>query len=395
MSRRRIDPTPSATVRTSSRGSRRATPAVNAPSPQSGPLSSSDRKLLAICAATTIAAGVFHNSNGPIVSFVVAGIALAALASMVGRCVEAIGDKLGPGATGVLQSFLANLPEIFVIMFALKAGLYDVVKATIVGSVLANVLLVAGLAYLVGGLKHGRQRFNEYASRQLGLMLLLSVAVLAIPTLTATLHTPAAGHERAITVVISLLLLGLFAASLPDILRTGQGATTPSTEALAARSESEHHGNWSLTLGVSLLAGTAIASAFVSDWFVSALSPAMDSLNINPTFAGLIIVAIAGNAVENVVGIQLCARNQPEYALQVILQSPVQVAMIVAPLIALFAPLVGAASFTLVLTPLLLAVLAIATLITVVVVEDGESTWFEGVALLVLYVAIACAFWWG
>lgn len=395
MSRRRIDPTPSTTERTSSRGSRRATPAVHVPHPHSGPFSSSDRKLLAICVAATIAAGVFHNSNGPIVSFVVAGVALAALASLVGRCVEAIGDKLGPGATGVLQSFLANLPEIFVIMFALKAGLYDVVKATIVGSVLANVLLVAGLAYLVGGLKHGRQRFSESASRQLGLMLLLSVAVLAIPTLTATLHTPAAGHERAITIVISLLLLGLFAASLPDILRTGQGATTPSIEAIAARSETEHHGNWSLTLGLSMLAGTAIASAFVSDWFVSALSPAMDSLNINATFAGLIIVAIAGNAVENVVGIQLCARNQPEFALQIILQSPVQVAMIVAPLIALAAPLVGAATFTLVLTPLLLAVLAMATLITVVVVEDGESTWFEGAALLALYIAIACAFWWG
>ncbi len=370
-------------------------PVIHMPHGTSGPFSSSDRKLLAVCVAATIAAGVFHNSNGPIVAFVVAGIALAALASLVGRCVEAIGDKLGPGATGVLQSFLANLPEIFVIMFALKAGLYDVVKATIVGSVLANVLLVAGLAYVVGGLKHGRQRFSEVASRQLGLMLLLSVAVLAIPTLTSTLHTPAAGHERVITIVISLLLLALFAASLPDILRTGAGPTTSSTEAMEARSETEHHGAWSLTLGVSILAVTGIASAFVSDWFVSALSPAMDSLNINATFAGLIIVAIAGNAVENVVGIQLCARNQPEYALQIILQSPVQVAMIVAPLIALAAPLVGAATFTLVLTPMLLAVLVIATLITVVVVEDGESTWFEGAALLALYVAIACAFWWG
>ena len=395
MSRRRIDPTPSTTERKKSGGSRRARPTVHVPHGNSGPFSSSDRKLIAICIAATIAAGVFHNSNGPIVAFVVAGIALASLASLVGRCVEAIGDKLGPGATGVLQSFLANLPEIFVILFALKAGLYDVVKATIVGSVLANVLLVAGLAFVVGGLKHGRQRFSEVASRQLGLMLLLSVSVLAIPTLTSTLHTPAAGHERAITIVISLLLLALFAASLPDILRTGAGPTTSSTEAIAARSETEHHGAWSLTLGISVLGVTAIASAFVSDWFVSALSPAMDSLNINATFAGLIIVAIAGNAVENVVGIQLSARNQPDYALQIVLQSPVQVAMIVAPLIALAAPLVGAATFTLVLSPMLLAVLVIATLITVVVIEDGESTWFEGASLLALYVAIACAFWWG
>ena len=400
MSRRLIDPTPAENSdrkvdRKKSGGARRATPNVSSTPQSTGPFSSSDRKLLAIGVAATIAAGVFHNSNGPIIAFIVAGVALAALASLVGRCVEAIGDKLGPGATGVLQSFLANLPEIFVIMFALKAGLYDVVKATIVGSVLANVLLVAGLAYLVGGLKHGRQRFSQTASRQLGLMLMLSVAILSIPTLTSTLHTPAEDHERTITIVISLLLLALFVASLPDILKTGKGPTTPSIEAIAARSETEHHGDWSLALGLSLLAGTAIASAFVSEWFVAALSPAMDSLNINATFAGLIIVAIAGNAVENVVGIQLCARNQPEFALQVILQSPVQVAMIVAPLIALAAPLVGAATFTLVLTPMLLAALALATLITVIVVEDGESTWFEGAALLALYVAIACAFWWG
>ena len=111
--------------------------------------------------------------------------------------------------------------------------------------------------------------------------------------------------------------------------------------------------------------------------------------------AGLIIVAIAGNAVENVVGIQLAAKNQSEYALQVILQSPVQVAMIVAPMIALAAPLVGASTFTLVFTPLLLAVLVMATIVTALVVEDGDSTWFEGAALLGLYVAVATAFWWG
>ncbi len=396
MSRRRIDPTPSPeSSRRSAGGSRRATPATIQPPHGGGMFSNSDRTLLAIATSATIAAGVFHSSNGPVVAFIVAGIALASLASLVGRCVEAIGDKLGPGPTGVLQSFLANLPEIFVIMFSLKAGLYDVVKATIVGSVLANVLLVAGLAYLVGGLKNGRQRFSETASRQLGLMLLLSVSVLAIPTLTSALHTPAADHERVITVVISIVLLALFAASLPDILRTGQGATTSSVEAMQARSETEHHGAWSLTLGLTLLTITAIASALVSDWFVSALSPAMDTLHINPTFAGLIIVAIAGNAVENFVGIQLCARNKPEYALQIVLQSPVQVAMIVAPLIALAAPLVGAATFTLTLTPMLLASLILATLVTVVVVEDGETTWFEGAALLALYVAIACAFWWG
>ena len=389
MSRRQIDPKPERTRR---KAEKHHTVSVRE---DSGTFTSSDRKLLAMVAATATAAGVFHSSNGPIVAFVSAAIALATLASLVGRSVEALGDKLSAGATGVLQSFLANLPEIFVIIFSLKAGLYDVVKATIVGSILANVLLVAGLAFFLGGLKHGRQHFSQQVSRQLGLMLLLSVSVLSIPTMTASLHSPAEQHERAITVIVSVLLLALFLASLPDTLKRGESQVSASHEAMEAKSKAEHHGSWSLTLGISMLALSAIGAAFVSEWFVASLSPAMDAMNISPGFAGLIIVAIAGNAVENVVGIQLAVKNQSDYALQVILQSPVQVAMIVAPMIALIAPLVGAGTFTLVLSPLLLGVMALATLITVVAVEDGDSTWFEGLSMLALYVAIATAFWWG
>ena len=144
-----------------------------------------------------------------------------------------------------------------------------------------------------------------------------------------------------------------------------------------------------------MLAAAGIAAAFVSDWFVAALTPAMNSLGISEAFAGLVIVAIAGNAVENVVGIQLAARNQADYAIQVIMQSPLQVALFVAPALVLAAPLLGAATFTLVLSPLLLAVLLLAALVATFVVFDGESTWFEGSILIVLYGLIAAAFWWG
>ncbi|MEI6405609.1 MAG: sodium:proton exchanger [Actinomycetes bacterium] len=383
MSRRRIDPTIQTTV---------------APKKRPGTLTSSDRKLLALCLGTTVAAGIFHNSGGnSVVSFTSAAVALAMLASLVGRSVEALGDRLGAGATGVLQSFLANLPEIFVILFSLKAGLYEVVKATIVGSILANVLLIAGLAFFFGGLKHGRQKFDAAASQQLGLLLVLSVFVLSIPTLTSALHTPAAEHERTLTMAVSVALLVLFLASLPETLRRGknQSPITGSQEALAAKSVAAHHGQWPLALAFTMLGLSGVGAAFVSEWFVSALSPAMDTLHISQAFAGLIIVAIAGNAVENVVGIQLAMKNKSEYAIQIILQSPVQVAMVVAPVIALSAPLVGAGTFTLVFTPLLLGVLFMATFTAATVVSDGESTWFEGATLLALYVAIAVSFWWG
>jgi Ca2+:H+ antiporter len=143
-----------------------------------------------------------------------------------------------------------------------------------------------------------------------------------------------------------------------------------------------------------MLTVSSVAAAFASDWFVAGLTPAMSALHISDAFAGLVIVAIAGNAVENVVGVQFAQRNQADHALAVILQSPVQVAMMVAPALVLLSPVVGAA-FTLVLPPLLLAVLLLAAIVTVVVVFDGDSNWLEGAAMITLYAIIATAFWWG
>jgi Ca2+:H+ antiporter len=384
------------------RGRRSANPQVpNNPAKSTNPmgvLSHRDRRLIVITIGATIAAGIFHSSGGnQVISFIVTAIALAVTASLVGRSVEALGDRLGPGPTGLLQSFLGNVPELFVVLFSLKAGLYTVAQATIVGSILANVLLILGAAFIVGGLKNGRQYFSQIASRQLAVLLMLSVFALAIPTLTFALHTPAANHERGITIGVSILLLLLFMSSLPDTLRKDNpdNVVSGSDAALAAKSEANVHGEWPIGLAIGMLALTGVGAAFVSDWFVAALSPAITTLHISEAFAGLIIVAIAGNAVENVVGIKLAARGQADYALQIILQSPVQVAMTIAPIVALAAPLVGASAFTLVLSPLLLAVLFMATLTTTVIVVDGDYTWFEGVALIVLYLAIALAFWWG
>jgi Ca2+:H+ antiporter len=363
--------------------------------------------MIAITVLSAIGAGALHFAHAnSVLSFVVAALALATLASLVGRSVEALGDRLGPSATGVLQSALGNLPELFVILFALKAGLFGVVKATLVGSILANVLLILGLAFVVGGVKHGRQRFAADDGRRLGLMLTLAVFILAVPTLTSALHTPAESHERVVSVVVSIIMLALFALSLPAALArrapghdSGHpGSRSPiaaSPEGAAAASRVAAHGEWPLAMAIGMLAATGIGAAFVSEWFVSALQPAMDTMGINEVFAGLVIVAIAGNAVENVVGIQLAAKNQMDYGVQVILQSPVQIALTVAPIVCLSAAFLGQPGFDLVLSPLLLAAMVMSALVAVLVTFDGESNWFEGAALIALYVAIATAFWWG
>jgi Ca2+:H+ antiporter len=355
----------------------------------------SDWRLSIITAVVAAVAGIAYYAKlgGNVAPFVVAAIALALLASLVGRSVEALGDRLGAGATGVVQSALGNLPELFVVLFALKAKLYDVATATIVGSILANVLLVLGLAFLFGGIKHGRQTFGGEAARTISMLMVLSVAALLVPSLTSALGShasKAALHERTLSIVVSILLLGLFVASLPASLRRQKAA--PKADGADETPEPEH--SWPLGLAMAMLAITGVGAAFVSDWFVGALQPAIHTLGISEAFAGLVIVAIAGNAVENVVGIQLALKNQSDYALSVILQSPLQIALVVAPALVLLSPLVGA-SFTLVLSPLLIAVLIMSIVITVLVVLDGESNWLEGATLIVLYGIIATAFWWG
>jgi Ca2+:H+ antiporter len=354
----------------------------------------SELRIIGLTVAAVIAAAVAYYAHigGTVAPFVLAGIALALLASLVGRSVEAMGERLGAGATGVVQSALGNLPELFVVLFALKSKLYEVATATIVGSILANVLLVLGLAFVAGGVKHGVQRFEQAAARRISLMMMLSVAALVVPTLTALLHTQAGRHEHDLSIVVSVLLLLLFIGSLPASIKKTEAETAAASQGGQAGHGAEHR--WPLWLAVTMLAVTGVAAAFVSDWFVAGLTPAINALHISQAFAGLVIVAIAGNAVENVVGVQLAYRNQPDHALSVILQSPVQIAMMVAPALVLLSPLVGA-SFTLVLPPLLLVALLLAVIVAVVVVLDGDSNWLEGAAMITLYVIIATAFWWG
>jgi Ca2+:H+ antiporter len=365
-----------------------------APAPSRAGLTRGDLRLFGGCAGATAAAGCARLVSLPsVVPFLLAAVALALLASLVGRAVDALGDRLGAGATGVVQSALGNLPELFVCIFALRDGLYDVVRAALVGSVLANVLLVLGLAFIVGGRRHGTQTFGTARARTLSLLLVLSVFAWLIPSLTSALHTPASGHEEGLSIVTAVLLLVLFGLSIPaSISREGAGAE----QATGGQGDEGHGGGgrWPLALTLAVLGVAAVAAALVSDWFVQALSPAMEAAHISEAFAGLVVVAIAGNAVENVVGVQLAARNQTDYALSVILQSPLQIALVLAPVLVLIAPLVGA-TFTLVLSPLLVASLVMAVIVTVLVVNDGESTWLEGATLVVLYVLLAASFWWG
>jgi Ca2+:H+ antiporter len=350
-------------------------------------LSRSDVVVFLVTAVAVALAGLTRVVHvGPVVPFVVAAVAVALLASVVGRSVDQLGDRLGAGGTGVLQSALGNLPELFIGFFALRAGLLAVVQAAIIGSILANILLVLGLAFLVGGLRHGTQRFDSSRARMTMILLVLATAALVLPSVAQYVHSPAAGHERTLAVIVSVVLLVLFALSLPASLRRGQGEP-----AVAQHGEGPR---WPLWLAIGMLAASGVLAAVVSDWFVEALQPAIETLGMSQAFAGLIVVAIAGNAVENVVGIQLARRNQADYAVSVIVNSPLQIALVLAPALVLLSFLT-ATTLTLVFAPLLVIAVVLSVLAVTLIVYDGESDWLEGATLVALYVIIAAVFWWG
>jgi Ca2+:H+ antiporter len=358
----------------------------------SGVLSRSDVSVLVGSAVAIVAAGVCRYAGAPaILAFVVAGGAVALLASVVGRSVEQLGDRFGAGATGVLQSALGNLPELFIGFFALKAGLVAVVQAAIIGSILSNILLVLGLAFVVGGLRNGVQRFDSERARTSAVLMVLATGALVLPSLAQYVHAPAAPHERELSVIVSVVLLGVFVLSLPAALKRRPMVDQPAEPADEADSHGAH---WPLWLAVTLLAVASVAAALVSDWFVYALEPAIDALGISQAFAGLVIVAIAGNAIENVVGIQLAHRNKADFAMAVIIQSPLQIALVLAPALVLLSFLT-ATTLTLVFAPMLVVAVAVTVIAVAFVVFDGESNWLEGVTLIALYVIIATAFWWG
>jgi Ca2+:H+ antiporter len=369
-------------------------------------------------AAMALAGIVFYAHLNEVLSFVCSGVAIALLAALVGRCVERLGDRLGAGATGVLQSALGNLPELFISFFALRAGLLTVVQSALIGSILANLLLVLGAAFLVGGLKHGTQRFDHGRARTTAVLLALATAALVLPSLAAQLHSPAGGHETELSVAVAIILLAIFALSLPASLRRqaepamgrslavdqerapngtdGSGAQRSTVDGPAPTEATGGHaeGHWPIWLATVMLALAGVAAGLVSDWFVDALQPAIDALHISPAFAGLVIVAIAGNAVENVVGIQLAGRNQADYAVSVIVNSPIQIALVLAPALVLLSFLT-ATTLTLVFAPLLVVSVVVAVIITAFIIFDGESNWLEGAILIALYAIIATLFWWG
>jgi Ca2+:H+ antiporter len=361
--------------------------------------------LAAIVALSALAGAANYASWAPVPRFALATLALAGLAWVVSFATEQLGERFGPGVTGMLQSTLGNLPELFVVIFALKAGELVVAQTAIVGSILANALLVLGLVIVVGARRSpdGVMRFSHRLPRDTATLLQVTVFIIVLLGLSLAAHDPASHHVEAISAVGAVCLLVVYLAWVVPYLRAdvapgGEGTVAPGepgSESLVADARppagegppSEPRGlSLGLTLALLILAG--VGSAFVSDWFVAALAPAISVLHLSQAFAGLVIVAIAGNAVENTAGLVLAYKRRSDLAISVVKNSVAQIAAFLFPLLVLISFALPT-QLTFALAPVYIGALALTALTLSQVTGDGEAAAFEGWALVALYVILA------
>ena len=340
------------------------------------------RLLLGGIFAFAAVAGALHYAGvEPVAVFIVSGAALGGLAWAIGIGTESVGVHFGPAVTGVLQSTLGNLPELFVVLFSLAAGEIVVAQTSILGSLFANAMLVLGLAIVAGSRnsRDGIMRFHARLPNDTATLLLLAVFIIVLLGLSDQAGDRASEHQVAISAIGAVCLLVVYAAWLWSYLRA------PGQEAAI---EQPAHPTLGLRPAIGVLALAGVGAAFVSDWFVDALDPAVEALGISKAFTGLVIVAIAGNAVENVVGITLAAKGQSDLAISVVKNSVAQIAVFLFPALVLLS-LLFEQHLTFVLNPVYIGALVIMALAVWQVTGDGEAAMFEGWALVALYVILA------
>lgn len=343
-----------------------------------------EKLALAGIAGAVAAAGMLRYSDAaPVLAFAVATAALAGLAWVVALATDQVGMRFGPAITGFLQATLANLPEFFIVIFALNAGQITVAKTSIIGSIFANALLVLGLVIIAGAVRDdtGVMRFHARLPNDTATLLLVSLFIIVIVGLSISSSDRASHHIEGISVIGAICLLAVYFTWLAGYLRSG-----PPSEQDAEAEEAQPR--LPMAVAVALLGCAGVGAAFVSEWFIYALDPAIEELGLSQAFAGLVIVAIAGNAVENVNGIALAARGKSNLAISVVKSSVAQIAAFLFPALVLVS-LLFATSLTFALAPVYIGALFLTALVVWQITGDGEATVFEGVALVAIYVVLA------
>lgn len=321
--------------------------------------------------------------------FVIYCLTIIALASFMGRATESLAIVTGPRIGGLLNATFGNAVELIISIFALKAGLVGVVLASLTGSVLGNLLLVAGLSFFVGGLKFKRQHFNVYDARHNSALLMFAVIVaFVIPEVFAMDMNES--KTLSLSVGISIILIALYLAALFFKLVTHRGVYQHKVEGAA-----EHHDEepeWSKGKAILILLAATVAVAYVAENLVHTFEAVGESLGWSELFIGVIIVAIVGNAAEHASAIIMAYKNKMDIAVEIAVGSTLQVAMFVAPLLVLVS-LMFETKMPLVFSMPEMISMAVAVLLSISIANDGETNWFEGLTLLGAYVIMGIGFY--
>lgn len=321
--------------------------------------------------------------------FVTAALAIIPLAGLMGQATEHLSSHVGAGVGGFLNASLGNAAELIIALVALGEGLHDVVKASLTGSILGNILLVLGAAMTAGGLRHSRQQFNRTAAGMGASLLLLAAIGLVVPALfhfTAT--ASGAKVEQELSLEIAVILFLIYLLSLVFSLKTHHHLFVGEGDVMHEAGEPP----WSLRKAVGVLTIVTIAVAVMSEVLVGAIEPAAQRLGLTQVFVGVILVALVGNAAEHSTAVLVAMKNKMDLALGIAVGSSLQIALFVAPVL-VFASYLFGRPLDLIFTPFEVAAVTIAVLAVGYVSSDGESNWMEGVMLLGVYLILAIAFY--
>jgi Ca2+:H+ antiporter len=334
----------------------------------------------------------------PTVIFVCSALGIIPTAALMGLATEELAAKSGPGIGGFLNVTFGNAAELIIATFLLAEGLQEVVKASIIGSILGNLLLVLGLAMLIGGLGRVKQSFSRTAATAQATMLFLAVAALIMPAIFALANgsgLPGVSAEivdygsdlEELSIAVALVLLVSYAAGLVFSLRTHKAVFNPTYEV------EEHEGfGWSVKRSIAMLAVAGVAVGVVSEILVGSISEASESIGISEFFVGVIVVAVVGNAAEHWVAVLVARKDKMDLAVNIAIGSAAQVALFVAPVLVLLSFVLGPSPMALAFNGFELGAVLVAVLIAAYTAQDGESNWFEGVQLLAVYGVLALAF---
>lgn len=321
--------------------------------------------------------------------FLAAAVAVLPLAGWMSRATEHLAERSGEGIGGLLNATFGNAAELIIALAALRAGLYDVVKASLAGSIVGNILLVLGAAMLAGGLRHSEQSFNAAGARSEATLLTLAAIALVLPALFDSL---VGEHSEQgvwfISICISVVLLVVYLLFLVFSLRTHKALFTGSIR----DADATHEAAWPVRKSLVILAVSTIAIAWVSEILVGAIEPTAHEIGLSRVFVAVFIVAILGNAAEHATAIVAAMNNRMDLSLSIAIGSSVQVALFVAPVLVLASLWLGPAPMDLLFGTGLVVAILLSVLITSQVAGDGRSDWLKGVQLLAVYLILGMTF---